>query len=108
MWYFVKHFSEVHNNHIGLTIVTLGHSCYPANNLVCIRRINRTTFQMSVTSCGTEALYGSFSFSFRSAKKIKIKRTKRTIKGYGSAASQLHESLIKLYFKKFSIFQLKL
>ena len=27
----------------------LGHSRYPANNLVCIRRINRTTFHMSVT-----------------------------------------------------------
>jgi hypothetical protein len=26
-----------------------GHSRYPANNLVCIRRINRTTFHMSVT-----------------------------------------------------------
>ena len=27
----------------------LGHSRYPANNLVCIRRINRTTFHMSIT-----------------------------------------------------------
>jgi hypothetical protein len=27
----------------------LGHSRYPANNLVCIRRINCTTFHMSVT-----------------------------------------------------------
>jgi hypothetical protein len=27
----------------------LGHSRYPANNLVCIRPINRTTFHMSVT-----------------------------------------------------------
>ena len=39
-----------------------GHSRYPTNNLVCIRRINRTF--------------------------------------------QLHESLIKLYFKQFSIFHL--
>jgi hypothetical protein len=41
----------------------LGHSRNPTNNLVCIRRINRTTFHMS-------------------------------------------ESLIKLYFKQLSIFQL--
>ena len=30
-------------------IVTTGHSRYSANNLVCNRRINRTTFHMSVT-----------------------------------------------------------